>query len=240
MAGRKLRDVVLLIGIIGLLGCAAHRDKAGKSELETIEEWPPVAKEEIAYPGKGASKQTGLSALKEKVKEYIPVKKSESPKTKKPSHIAPAKDIQTALKNAGYDPGKIDGKIGPKTTSAIKAFQKYNGLKDDGIVGQRTWNLLSKYLASSVSTTAPVSISMPASGITVAEPWLAGRQASTVSITESPPTITTTSEEDVPGEMSLVMEEVPQEKRNFTPVIVVAIIILAILLAVSIYRRRAH
>lgn len=228
MVGRKLRDIVLLIGIIGLLGCAAHRDKAGKSELETIEEWPPVAKEEIAYPGKGASKETGLSALKEKVKEYIPVKKSESPKTKKPSHIAPAKDIQTALKNAGYDPGKIDGKIGPETTSAIKAFQKYNGLKDDGIVGQKTWNLLSKYL------TSPVSISMPASGITVAKP-----AASTVSITESPPTITTTSEEDVPGEMSLVMEEVPQEKRNFTPVIVVAIIILAILLAVSIYRR-AH
>ena len=55
--------------------------------------------------------------------------------------------IQTALKNAGFYQGPIDGKIGPKTREAIRAFQKANGLKVDGIVGKRTSQELSKYLA---------------------------------------------------------------------------------------------
>ena len=31
------------------------------------------------------------------------------------------------------------GKFGPKTEAAVKAWQKTNGLKDDGIVGPATW-----------------------------------------------------------------------------------------------------
>ena len=31
------------------------------------------------------------------------------------------------------------GKFGPKTEAAVKAWQKANGLKDDGIVGDATW-----------------------------------------------------------------------------------------------------
>ena len=54
--------------------------------------------------------------------------------------------LQTALKNAGYDPGSVDGKMGKKTREAIKAFQKANGLAADGVVGKRTWSLLKGYL----------------------------------------------------------------------------------------------
>jgi putative chitinase len=32
------------------------------------------------------------------------------------------------------------GKFGPKTEAAVKAWQKANGLKDDGIVGDATWS----------------------------------------------------------------------------------------------------
>ena len=53
--------------------------------------------------------------------------------------------IQQALKNAGFYKGDIDGKIGLKTRSAVKAFQKSKGLIADGVVGQKTWNELSKY-----------------------------------------------------------------------------------------------
>lgn len=52
--------------------------------------------------------------------------------------------IQQALKNAGFYKGDIDGKIGLKTKSAIKAFQKSKGLIADGVVGQKTWNELYK------------------------------------------------------------------------------------------------
>ena len=56
------------------------------------------------------------------------------------------KEVQTALKNAGFDPGSFDGKIGPRTRQAIKDFQKSKGLVPDGVVGPKTWANLSKYL----------------------------------------------------------------------------------------------
>lgn len=56
------------------------------------------------------------------------------------------KDIQRALKAAGFYSGSIDGKIGPKTKRAITEFQKAKGLKVDGKVGPRTWAELEKYL----------------------------------------------------------------------------------------------
>jgi len=55
------------------------------------------------------------------------------------------KDVQAALKNAGFDPGSIDGKLGPRTQQAIKEFQRAKGLKIDGKVGPKTWAELSKY-----------------------------------------------------------------------------------------------
>jgi len=57
-----------------------------------------------------------------------------------------AVEIQTALQNAGYYTGAIDGKAGPKTKKAIEEFQKANGLVADGKVGRKTWALLSKHL----------------------------------------------------------------------------------------------
>jgi len=56
------------------------------------------------------------------------------------------KNIQTALKNADFYNGPIDGKIGNRTKKAIRDFQKANGLVSDGVVGKKTWKLLEKYL----------------------------------------------------------------------------------------------
>ncbi|MFA6357143.1 MAG: peptidoglycan-binding domain-containing protein [Candidatus Omnitrophota bacterium] len=52
------------------------------------------------------------------------------------------KQIQTALKNAGYYQGVVDGKIGKNTRQAIKDFQKANNLPVDGKVGKKTWEVL--------------------------------------------------------------------------------------------------
>jgi peptidoglycan hydrolase-like protein with peptidoglycan-binding domain len=57
------------------------------------------------------------------------------------------RDIQKALKKAGFYAGSIDGKIGPKTKKAIEEFQKAKGLKADGKVGPKTWAELENYLA---------------------------------------------------------------------------------------------
>ena len=66
-----------------------------------------------------------------------------------------AVEIQTALQNAGYYTGAIDGKVGPKTKKAIEEFQKANGLMADGKVGRKTWALLSKHLNASPAATTP-------------------------------------------------------------------------------------
>jgi peptidoglycan hydrolase-like protein with peptidoglycan-binding domain len=60
------------------------------------------------------------------------------------------KQVQIALKNSGYNPGYIDGRMGRQTKEAIKAFQKDNNLPIDGKVGKETWNLLKGYLYKKV------------------------------------------------------------------------------------------
>lgn len=57
-----------------------------------------------------------------------------------------ATEIQTALKNAGFYSGEIDGKIGRMSRKAIEDFQQANSLKVDGKVGPKTWEVLKKYL----------------------------------------------------------------------------------------------
>lgn len=48
------------------------------------------------------------------------------------------KDVQSMLSTKGYDVGKLDGVMGPRTEAAIKQFQKDRGLKVDGKVGPKT------------------------------------------------------------------------------------------------------
>lgn len=48
------------------------------------------------------------------------------------------KQIQEKLKRWGYYNGSVDGIYGSKTTEAVKAFQKKNGLTVDGIAGTQT------------------------------------------------------------------------------------------------------
>ncbi len=48
------------------------------------------------------------------------------------------KTIQRKLKNWGYYNGAVDGVFGSQTKSAVKYFQRKNGLTADGIVGNKT------------------------------------------------------------------------------------------------------
>ncbi len=58
------------------------------------------------------------------------------------------KEVQTALKNAGYYDGAIDGKIGNRSKEGIKEFQLDHNLKVDGVVGLKTEEALLDYLYS--------------------------------------------------------------------------------------------
>ena len=63
------------------------------------------------------------------------------------------KQIQTKLKRWGYYNGSIDGVFGSKTLSAVKAFQRKNGLTVDGIAGTKTLNAMGITSTSSSSGT---------------------------------------------------------------------------------------
>ncbi len=54
------------------------------------------------------------------------------------------KKRQLLLRKAGFYKGKIDGKIGPQTTQAIKQFQKSKKLKESGNMNIRTWEEIKK------------------------------------------------------------------------------------------------
>ena len=55
-------------------------------------------------------------------------------------------EIQALLKKIGYDPGPIDGVFGEKTRQAVIAFQRDNGLTQDGVIGPVTYRALEPLL----------------------------------------------------------------------------------------------
>lgn len=164
---------LLLFGVFGLLivglsGCtttrSAERDEIDRlrarvlqleSEIEVRDKRQREAEDELerAFEARQAAEdkldaQQREFAEAEKEKAALQrLKEEELPEPRKDamSQVA-VRQIQTALYNAGYDPGPIDGKMGKKTKLAIKEFQKDNGLKPDGIVGNQTWSKLGKYL----------------------------------------------------------------------------------------------
>lgn len=77
---------------------------------------------------------------------------------KKGSRGDDVRKMQTSLKDKGYYTLKVDGIFGNGTLSAVKAFQKANGLKVDGIAGPQT---LTKLYAKAKATATPKPAATP-------------------------------------------------------------------------------
>lgn len=76
------------------------------------------------------------------------------------------KAVQQALKDKGHDPGAVDGKMGPKTQSALREFQTKEGLKASGRLDADTMSKLGVEAgaAASGSTTPSASPSGTSGG----------------------------------------------------------------------------
>jgi peptidoglycan hydrolase-like protein with peptidoglycan-binding domain len=147
---KKMVLLVTGLSVLFLSGCATCRKQNSaesqglRNEISVLEAQVQSKDEEIASlrDSLAATQQQKISSPSQNF-----ARKGAASKVKSRLN---AKQIQTALKNAGYNPGAIDGRIGAQTREAIKAFQKDNGLKADGIVGKRTRQLLAEYLYKKV------------------------------------------------------------------------------------------
>lgn len=64
-------------------------------------------------------------------------------------------DIQARLRALGYYPYEPDAKFGAGTKEAVIAFQRENGLTDDGVVGEETYRVLMSGAARPKPSPAP-------------------------------------------------------------------------------------
>lgn len=151
MAKRLLVMLMAVVWVSGLAGCATSRlQKEQEMESQALKNKISLLEAELQ------SRDRRIEALREEL-SAADARKEEAlrqARRKKPALEAKSrpkvKDIQAALVNAGYNPGRIDGKMGRQTRDAIRAFQRANDLPADGAVGKRTWTLLREYLEKRV------------------------------------------------------------------------------------------
>ncbi|MDD5432393.1 MAG: peptidoglycan-binding domain-containing protein [Candidatus Omnitrophica bacterium] len=124
------RSIFLVIVLVVLLGGCAVNKKVVNSESMAS-----VAPESVNQESIVATQPEGSVAQVAQATPDV----NQKPLSKK--------QIQLALKKAGFYKGHVDGHIGKGTRRAIREFQKANGLKADGIVGPKTQSLLGKYIS---------------------------------------------------------------------------------------------
>jgi putative chitinase len=75
-------------------------------------------------------------------------------------------ELQTKLKQLGFDPKGVDGKFGPGTKAAVIAFQKSKGLQARGLAGPKTMAALEEALTpgAAVPDSVPISVPSPSAG----------------------------------------------------------------------------
>ena len=150
--------VRILAGMVGfallISGCAVG--KSQKKEVDVLRNRVSQLESEIELRERRQRELEAELVQQQELNQSLQAKaqvKQESQPASQSSKPAPGplsataiRQIQTALVHAGFNAGTIDGKMGAKTKEAVKAFQRTNGLKPDGVVGNKTWSLLAAYL----------------------------------------------------------------------------------------------
>lgn len=118
--------------------------------LPAIQIEPIQPQEELAAINAGAPQEAASASAVAEVASASAAEGSPAA-SPAPGEAARIREIQLALRAAGYDPGASDGKMGPRTKAAVRDFQLAHGLEADGKVGPRTWSKLESFLKNAPS-----------------------------------------------------------------------------------------
>jgi DNA-directed RNA polymerase alpha subunit len=142
--------IMVCFVVVGIAGCASAPKKAEeelktvKTKVDTLETRVEGVETKQADMERAAAEQAQALAAKATVETNITTRTGTCKGSER------IKEIQTCLKNAGFYDGNVDGVKGKQTKKAVKDFQKANGITADGVVGKKTWELLSKYSQGSI------------------------------------------------------------------------------------------
>ncbi len=144
MRNRFFSSIICLVlaGFV-LSGCATAKPRRGDSNT-AVQTNPQIAELQSQLSVKDQQIQDLQYQLEQRRSSDSNFSSSVSSGTSSKIHVSgvTVADVQRALTKAGFDPGQVDGKMGKKSKAAIKAFQRSQGLKADGVIGEKTWKLL--------------------------------------------------------------------------------------------------
>jgi len=135
----RIRIIAGVLVALTLVGCATTKRSGLNQQVEQLQmqvgelETQVQAKDEEIKYLEGELEKTRAEGSKETADASS-------------SRRLTSRQVQTALKRAGFYNGPIDGQFGKKTKKAVRDFQKANGLSADGIAGKKTRSLLRQYL----------------------------------------------------------------------------------------------
>ncbi len=148
MSTTKTAVLWLTAGSVMLAGCAtasgskAKETEAIKAQVASLESQLNTVNQRIEE----VSQRQGALEANLQAAQASQATQTESGSPRKAASSLNHRQVQLALKTAGFYAGPVDGKLGPQTKEAVKAFQRSNGLTPDGTVGSKTASLLSRYL----------------------------------------------------------------------------------------------
>ncbi|MDD5679822.1 MAG: peptidoglycan-binding domain-containing protein [Candidatus Omnitrophica bacterium] len=126
--------------LVNLAGCATTKKESAKVQVQQLQSQVSDLEMQLKQ------RDEEIQGLEGELSKADSAKVTQSQASVGEAGKASSKQIQTALKNAGFYEGPVDGKIGKNTKKAIRAFQEANGLTADGVVGNKTWSKLKAYL----------------------------------------------------------------------------------------------
>ena len=162
-----MRFILLPVGVLALAmtGCATTKSKTSMDQLQVrvvdleqkIEE-KDAEIVDLKYEVKDLASQIQSTKINE-APASSPAMASAGRRTGTDEGIikvgASSLDVQTALKNAGFYHGTVDGKIGQQTKKAIQAFQEKYGIVKPGEQGYGDVGPLTRTILKGLSDSKP-------------------------------------------------------------------------------------